>query len=139
MCSSDLVPLSTLLAEADIVSMHVPLTEETAGMCDARFFAAMRPGAIFVNTTRGGVVRQDDLVAALRAGTIAGAALDTFVVEPLPKESLLWEMPNVIVSPHSASTVAAENGRIVDIFLDNLERFLNGRPLRNKFEPARGY
>jgi glyoxylate reductase len=107
------VPLSTLLAEADIVSMHVPLTEETAGMCDARFFAAMRPGAIFVNTTRGGVVRQDDLVAALRAGTIAGAALDVMTPEPLaPTDPLLavdslvrmlaGEVPPNVLNPEAA-------------------------------------
>ena len=62
-----------------------------------------------------------------------------FAVEPLPADSPMWELPNVLISPHSASTVSAENGRIVDIFLDNLGRFLEGRPLRNLFEAERGY
>ena len=79
------------------------------------------------------------MIEALQSGHVCGAALDVFEVEPLPKESPLWTLPNTIISPHSASTVAAENGRIVDIFLDNLDRFLAGRPLRNLYERDRGY
>ena len=99
----------------------------------------MKPGIVVVNIARGAVINEGALADALRSGHISGAALDAFTVEPLPKESPLWELPNTLISPHSASTVAAENGRIVDIFLDNLERYLGGRPLRNLFERNRGY
>jgi glyoxylate/hydroxypyruvate reductase A len=84
-------------------------------------------------------VNEPAMIDALRSGRIKGAALDVFAVEPLPTDSPMWELPNVLISPHSASTVSAENGRIVDIFLDNLGRFLEGRPLRNRFEAERGY
>ena len=99
----------------------------------------MKTGAIVVNVARGAVINEEALADALQSGQLGGAALDAFTVEPLPKESRLWNLPNVIISPHSASTVAAENERIVDIFLDNLERYLSGRPLRNEYERSRGY
>jgi len=85
------------------------------------------------------VIDEPALIAALGSGRLAGAALDVFEEEPLPAESPLWSLPNVLISPHSASTVGAENRRIVDLFLANLERWLDGRPLLNRFEPARGY
>jgi phosphoglycerate dehydrogenase-like enzyme len=99
----------------------------------------LKRGAVVVNVARGGVVNEGALVQALTDGRIRGAALDVFEVEPLPQESPLWHLPNVIFSPHSASTVAAENERIVDIFLENLGNFLSGRPLRNQFRADRGY
>lgn len=127
------------LAKVDALILACPLTAETEGLIGKSEIAALKPGAIVVNVARGAVIDEDALAEALTSGHIGGAALDAFTVEPLPKESPLWELPNVIISPHSASTVAAENGRIVDIFLDNLERYLSGRPMRNKFEPTRGY
>lgn len=131
--------LRDALPHVDSLVLACPLTEETRLMIDRPEIAALKPGAVVVNVARGAVINEEAMAEVLTSGKISGAALDAFTVEPLPKESPLWELPNVIVSPHSASTVAAENGRIVDIFLDNLDRFLAGRPLRNQFERARGY
>lgn len=131
--------LRRALAETDALVLACPLTTETRGLIGAAEIAALKVGAVFVNVARGPVVDEAALIAALAEGRLRGAALDVFAVEPLPQDSPLWAMPNVIVSPHSASTVAAENGRIVDIFLDNLGRFLDGRPLRNLYDRARGY
>jgi phosphoglycerate dehydrogenase-like enzyme len=131
--------LRVALSQIDALILACPLTAETEGMIGRAEIAALKPGVVLVNVARGAVIDEEALADALQSGHISGAALDPFTVEPLPKESRLWELPNVIVSPHSASTVAAENGRIVDIFLDNLDRYLSGRPMRNKFEPSRGY
>jgi len=96
------LPLAELLAVADIVSLHVRLTPETRGMIDARAIAAMRPGAVLVNTARGELVDETALIAALQTGHLAGAALDTYAVEPLPADSPLRGMANVVLSPHVA-------------------------------------
>ena len=101
--------------------------------------AAMPEGALLVNVARGPVVDEPALVQALRDGRLGGAALDVAEVEPLPGNSPLWDLPNVLISPHSASTVEAENRRIVDIFLANLQRYLEGLPLLNRFDRTRGY
>ena len=137
-----MLPLARLdgaLAAADALVLACPLTEQTRGLIGAARLGALPPGAILVNVARGAVVDEPALVEALRSGHLRGAALDVFAEEPLPAASPLWDLPNVLVSPHSASTLADENRRIVDLFLDNLERFLDGRPLRNRFDPARGY
>jgi glyoxylate/hydroxypyruvate reductase A len=131
--------LRNVLPEVDALIISCPLTEETRLMIDAAEIAAMKPGIVVVNVARGGVVNEPAMIDALRSGRIKGAALDVFAVEPLPVDSPMWELPNVLISPHSASTVSAENSRIVDIFLDNLGRLLEGRPLRNRFEADRGY
>ena len=131
--------LREALSQVDVLVLACPLTDETRLLVDRPEIAALKPGAVVINVARGAVINEEALADALQSGKISGAALDAFTVEPLPKESRLWDLPNVIISPHSASTVAAENGRIVDIFLDNLDRYLGGRPLRNQFERARGY
>jgi glyoxylate/hydroxypyruvate reductase A len=131
--------LRAALAEVDALVLACPLTDETHGLIGPEEVAAMKPGMTLVNISRGQVIHEGAMIEALQSGRIYGAALDVFEVEPLPKDSPLWTHPNVIVSPHSASTVAAENSRIVDIFLDNLERFFDGRPFRNRYEPDRGY
>jgi phosphoglycerate dehydrogenase-like enzyme len=131
--------LAPALAESDALVLACPLTEATRGMIGKAEIAAFRPGMVLVNVARGGVVDEDEMIAALRDGRIAGAALDVFATEPLPPESPLWDLPNVIISPHSASTVAEENRKIVDIFLDNLQRLTDGRPFRNLYQPDRGY
>lgn len=141
-CVSRIVARSELraaLPEVDALILACPLTEETRLLIDRPEVEALKPGAVVVNVARGAVIHEGAMADALQSGHISGAALDTFTVEPLPKESRLWSLPNVIISPHSASTVAAENGRIVDIFLDNLDRYLSGRELRNRFERTRGY
>jgi phosphoglycerate dehydrogenase-like enzyme len=127
------------LSQVDALVLACPLTEETRLLIDLPEIAALKPGAVIVNISRGAVINEAGLIEALKSGHVRGAALDVFEVEPLPKDSPMWDLANVIVSPHSASTVAAENGRIVDIFLDNLDRFLAGKPLRNQFERDRGY
>jgi glyoxylate/hydroxypyruvate reductase len=127
------------LPEVDALVLACPLTEETRGLIGRAEIEALKPGAVLVNVARGGVINEEAMIRALADGRIRGAALDVFAVEPLPQDSPLWTLPNVLVSPHSASTVAAENGRIVDIFLDNLDRFLGGRPLRNLYGRDRGY
>ncbi len=116
-----------------------PATEETRGLIDRAAIQALRPGAVIVNISRGSVIDEQAMIEGLESGRIGGAALDVFATEPLPEDSPLWTLPNVLISPHSASTVHAENRRIVDIFLDNLARFRDGRPLRNLYERERGY
>lgn len=131
--------LTEAVADADYVVLAAPLTDTTAGMVDAAALAAMKPTARLVNVGRGGLVVQDDLVAALRAGEIAGAALDVFAEEPLPDDSPLWTMPNVIVSPHMSGDVVGWRGELVALFVDNLTRYLDGRPLRNVVDKRHGY
>jgi phosphoglycerate dehydrogenase-like enzyme len=127
------------LAPADYVVLAAPLTETTRGMIDATALAAMKPSARLINVGRGQLVAQDDLVAALRAGRIAGAALDVFADEPLSPDSPLWTMPNVIVSPHMSGDVVGWRAELVALFLDNLSRYLDGRPLRNVVDKQQGY
>jgi phosphoglycerate dehydrogenase-like enzyme len=92
----------------------------------------MRPGSILVNVGRGAVVDEDALVEALRDGHLLGAALDVFAQEPLPPESPFWELDNVILSPHTSALSVHENERIVELFADNLRRYLDGRELRSR-------
>ncbi len=133
--------LHDMLAEADAVVLSCPHTPETEGMIDAGAFAAMKEGVLFVNIARGAVVDEQALVSALRSGKVAFAALDVFATEPLPADSPLWEMSNVLVSPHSGSTATSENGKITDIFCHNLRCFLDGRfdEMRNVLDKARLY
>ena len=131
--------LSEVLPDMDWVVLAAPLTDETRGMIDAKALAAMKPTARLVNVGRGQLVVQDDLVDALRGGGLAGAALDVFVDEPLPESSPLWEMPNVIVSPHMSGDVVGWRAELVALFRDNLTRYLDGEPLRNVVDKARGY
>jgi len=91
----------------------------------------MKEGSVLINIARGSIVDEPELIKALQSGHLGGAAVDVAVKEPLPPESPLWDMPNVIISPHSASTVEAENENLTDIFVDNLGRYIGGRPFRN--------
>ena len=133
--------LYAVLAQAHAVVVTVPHTPETEEMIDAAAFAAMRPGAAFVNIARGQVVDEDAMIASLRSGRLGFAALDVARVEPLPPESPLWDMDNVLISPHSASTVCGENARIVEIFAHNLRCWLDGRrdDMRNVLDVGRMY
>jgi phosphoglycerate dehydrogenase-like enzyme len=128
-----------MLPLADVVIMTAPHTPATDKMLGEAQFAAMKEGAFFVNIGRGGTVNEPALIDALRAGKPAGAALDVFAEEPLPPDSPLWDMPNVTICPHSASTSDKENERLTDLFCDNLERYLDGRPLRNVLIAERLY
>lgn len=120
------------LKEADFVVLSCPLTAETTGVVNREFLATMHPGAYLLNISRGKVVDEPALVQALQAGQIAGAALDTFVTEPLPPTSPLWEMENVIVTPHTAGDSQFYARNVVDILLDNIRNMEEGLPLRNR-------
>ena len=121
--------LRAALREADFVSLHVPLTSETRGLIDAEALAAMKPTAILVNTARGPIVDQAALAAALRAGTIGGAALDVTYPEPLSPDDQLLDAPNVIVVPHIGSATHTARERMTDMAVDNLLAALAGQPM----------
>jgi phosphoglycerate dehydrogenase-like enzyme len=131
--------LPELLAQAEFLVLVAPHTDASQGMIGAAQLAAMPPGAVLINIGRGALVDEPALIAALRGGHLAGAALDVFATEPLPADSPLWDMPNVIVSPHSGSTSDRENGRLTELFCDNLRRYLAGQPLRNLLDTAALY
>ncbi len=128
-----------VLPDVDALVLACPLTEQTRGLIGESQLALMRPGAVVVNISRGPVIDEGALIRALDRHHLGGACLDVFATEPLPASSPLWEMENVIVSPHSASTVAAENGLLTELFTDNLRRWLAGQPLRNVYDRAAGY
>ena len=128
-----------VLRQSDYVVMCVPHTSETIGMIGAAQLAAMKPGAVLINVARGSIVDEPALIEALSGGHLGGAALDVVAREPLAPESPLWDMPNVLVTPHSMSTAVNENHRLTDLFCDNLRRYLAGEPLRNAIDKRRGY
>lgn len=131
--------LPTLLPQMDVAIMIVPHTPASEKMVGAPEFATMKDGAFFINIGRGSTVDEAALIAALQSGKLGGAALDVFEEEPLPTDSPLWDMANVLICPHSASTSDRENARITDLFCDNLRRYLDGRPLRNVLDTERLY
>lgn len=131
--------LPTALPTADYVVLVAPLTAETRGMFDAAAFEAMRPSAYFVNVGRGALVVEDDLLAALRAGRIAGVALDVFGTEPLPESSPLWTLDNVIVSPHMSADTIGWLDALCEVFVDNFRRWYAGEPLQNVVDKRLGY
>ena len=131
--------LLSVLPDADIVVIAAPLTRETRSLIGERALAAMRRDALIVNVSRGKIIDQVALLAALAACTIGGAALDVFEHEPLPTESALWTMPNVLVTPHMAGFRAEHWDDVIALFSDNLRRFVEGRELRNVVDKAAGY
>jgi phosphoglycerate dehydrogenase-like enzyme len=127
------------LEESDAIVISAALTPETEGRFDARAFARMRPGSWLVNIARGKIVREAELVEALRAGRPAAAALDVFEREPLPPESPLYTLDNVILTPHVSGLSTGYWPRSIALFRANLGRWLEGKPLWNEVDPARGY
>jgi phosphoglycerate dehydrogenase-like enzyme len=123
--------LPDLLPRTDWLILSCPLSDTTRGLIDARALALLPPGRHLVNVSRGGVVLEDALLAALHSGHLAGAFLDVFAMEPLPAESPFWDLPNVIVSPHSAAASDGLPERVAAIFCDNLQRWAQRQPLRN--------
>jgi phosphoglycerate dehydrogenase-like enzyme len=121
-----LAALPALLPKADYVALTCPLTPETERLIDAAAFARMRPSAYLINCARGRVVDEPALVAALRAGAIAGAGIDVTEGEPLPRDSPLWAMPNVLITPHTAGETRAYEGNVLDIMQENLARMQRG-------------
>ena len=127
------------VATGDAVVLALPLTDQTRGMVDGRFLAAMRPTAWLVNVARGPIVVTDDLVSALRDGTVAGAALDVTDPEPLPDGHPLWELQNAVVTPHVTNTPQLGVGALGDLVEANARRFAAGEPLAGLVDPAAGY
>jgi glyoxylate reductase len=123
------LPLDELLARSDFVSLHTPLTPETRHLVDAGFLERMKPSALLVNTTRGGVVDQDALRSALQAGEIAGAALDVTDPEPLPADHPLLDAPNLLVVPHVGSATVRTRAKMAAMAVENLLAALDGRPM----------
>lgn len=131
--------LHEALGEADFVVLCLPLTETSRHCIDTTAIAAMKPGAYLVDVSRGGVVDGDALIAGLRSGHVAGAALDVFETEPLPSDSPFWTLENVLISPHCSAVYDGWEQRSVEMFGDNLARRLRGEPLENIIDPRRGY
>jgi D-2-hydroxyacid dehydrogenase (NADP+) len=131
--------LPELLAQSDFVVLAVPLTKETRHMIGAAELRSMKPSAVLINIARGAVIDTEALISALKDGGIAGAGLDVFEQEPLPPESELWSLENVIMSPHISGGTEIYNQRAVAIFCENLRRYLAGEPLMNLVDAERGY
>jgi phosphoglycerate dehydrogenase-like enzyme len=131
--------LPALLAESDFVVLAAPLTRETENMISAETLDAMKPGAWLINVARGRLVDERALLRALRDGRIGGAILDTFRDEPLQPSSPFYDLPNVIVTPHTSWSSARVLDRSVELFCDNLRKFATGEPLLNVVDPNRGY
>ncbi len=131
--------LGGLLPRADWLVLAAPLTDATRGVLDATALAALPPTARVINVGRGGLVVEADLVAALRAGRIAGAALDVVAHEPLDPTSELWELPGVIVSPHMSGDTIGWPAALLAVFTANLARHRAGRPLHNVVDKTLGY
>lgn len=131
--------LDQVLAECDFICIAVPATGETNRLIGAAQFDAMKEGAFFINIARGSIVDEDALIVALMAGKLAGAALDVFEKEPPDDDNPLWDLPNVIMTPHVSGMLDTNEERLVAIFADNLRRYRSGEPLRNVVDLARGY
>lgn len=129
----------SLLPRAEFVVLAAPHTNETERVMGESEFELLPRGAFLINIGRGALVDESAMIEALRSGRLGGAALDVFATEPLPPDSPLWAMPNVLISPHSASTSDRENGRLTDLFCENLRSFLAGEPLRNVLDVSRLY
>ena len=128
-----------LLGGSDVLAICCPLTRETRGKFDARAFAAMKSTSILVNVTRGEVMVEDDLVHALKSGAIRGAALDVAPTEPLSADNPLWELPQVVMTPHTAGASQFRAQRNLDRFVRNLERLRRGEALEGEIDKELGY
>ena len=131
--------LVSMVRECDFVVLTVPLTEATRGMVNAGVLEAMKPTAYLINVSRGGVVDDEALAEALQRQVIAGAASDVFESEPLPSDSPLWKLPNLILSPHLAGATADYREKAAQVFVENLKRYLARKDLLNLVDRTRGY
>jgi phosphoglycerate dehydrogenase-like enzyme len=131
--------LPELLAESDFIVLAAPLTPETEGMIDEAALASVKPGAWLVNVARGRLVDERALLRALRDGPLGGAVLDTFRDEPLPPGSPFYDLPNIIITPHTSWSSGRVLDRSVELFCDNLRRYAAGEPLVNIVDPGAGY
>lgn len=130
------VGLDELLAKADFLSVHLALTDETRGLLDAGRIAAMKPGAVLVNTARGGIVDEHALAEALSQGHLYAAGIDVFEEEPVPADNPLLSLPNVVLAPHIGSATAATRARMADMAADNAIAALRGQPMPHCFNPG---
>jgi phosphoglycerate dehydrogenase-like enzyme len=138
----ELVPagdLAYLLQNSDFVALTLPLTPETRHLINAETLRLMKPTAFLLNISRGGVVDEPALIAALQEGQIAGAGLDVFETEPLPADSPLWQMENVVITPHSSNNSEHFQRRQAELFKENLRRYVAGESLLNVVSADRGY
>lgn len=131
--------LPRLLAESDHICICLPYTPETHHLFDAAMLAHIRPTAYLYNIARGKIIDEPALIAALQNGRLAGAGLDVFETEPLPADSPLWKLENVILTPHTAGLTPHYFQRAAALFVANLKRYLNDEPLHNLYDPTRGY
>lgn len=131
--------LNCCLSQADYVVLITPLTPETRGLFGAEQFSAMKSSARFINLGRGELVDEGALLEALQGGKIAAAGLDVFCTEPLPAESPFWDLDNVIVSPHISGDYQGHQEAMAEIFLENFERFRDGRELLNQIDKSLGF
>ncbi len=131
--------LTTAIARADYILVCLPLTDLSRGMIGQTALAAVKPGAILIDLSRGGIVDHDALIPALDSGRLGGAALDVFPTEPLPAESPLWSRPDVLISPHCSGVYAGWEAKSAEMFADNLARWLADQPLENIVDPKAGY
>jgi len=131
--------LNDLLAQSDILILAAPLTDLTRGMIDALALGKLKRGALLINVARGPLVVEADLVAAIESGRLAGAGLDVTEEEPLPPDSPLWPLPNVVITPHVGGQSATRIDDMTDFFCENLRRWLAGRPLVNLVDKRLGY
>lgn len=131
--------LHEVLSSCDFVVLACPLTEETYHLIDAEALAAMKPGAWLINIARGPVVDEQALIEALRSGHLGGACLDVFEQEPLPEESPLWDLPNVLITPHNAGSSTKTWERELALFVENVRRYVQGEPLQNVVDRQKGY
>lgn len=131
--------IRSMIKECDFVVISTPKTPETHYLLAEEEFSVMKPSAFLIDVSRGGVVKNNALKTALQDKKIAGAVLDVFEQEPLPKDHPLWDTPNLIISPHIAGTSRYYNERAVDLIIENLKRYLNNSSLFNTFDPDRGY
>ncbi len=131
--------LLEMLPQADWVVITAPLTRETKGMFDEAAFKAMKDSAYIINIGRGAIIQEKALIRALQEGWIAGAGLDVFEEEPLPEDSPLWDMDNVIITPHYAGLTPYYTDRVIEIFTENLRRYQAGEPLINLVDKRLGY
>jgi phosphoglycerate dehydrogenase-like enzyme len=130
--------LRQVAARSDFLALTPPLTPETRGLVSREVLAAMKSGSVLINISRGGIVDEEALVSALREGPLRGAVMDVFATEPLPEESELWALPNLVITPHTGD-IQGWQRKVAELFCKNLERWLQGDALLNLVDPERGY
>jgi phosphoglycerate dehydrogenase-like enzyme len=131
--------LDDFLGQCHVLVIAAPLTPETLGMMSAERFAQLPKGAVVINVGRAKIIDTEALIAALHSGHLGGASLDVFPQEPLPSDHPLWTAPNVILTPHTSGFRQGHWDEVIQLFGDNIDRFLSGQPLKYRIEPDLGY